>query len=133
MTTKLKRACMYCGKSMGEKDGEGQEGTSHSICQSCWYENCPGLYPDDESEQTLAVLQVIEKRAEWERSLLGLGQNTRPGYVCGHIRDFEEGTAKCDLDNSVCWRARDMGCGIYNSAIREVAGLVGPGERRGEK
>lgn len=33
--TTLKIQCAWCGKDMGEKDGEGVEGTSHSICQHC--------------------------------------------------------------------------------------------------
>jgi len=35
MKTTLKIVCMWCGKDMGEKDGEGVEGTSHSICEAC--------------------------------------------------------------------------------------------------
>ena len=31
----MKIVCAWCGKDMGEKDGEGIEGTSHSICQNC--------------------------------------------------------------------------------------------------
>ncbi len=31
----LKIACAWCGKDMGEKEGEGIEGTSHSICPNC--------------------------------------------------------------------------------------------------
>ena len=27
--------CAWCGKDMGEKDGQGQEGTTHGICQEC--------------------------------------------------------------------------------------------------
>ena len=33
--TVLKVECAWCGKDMGEKDGQGQEGTSHSICDEC--------------------------------------------------------------------------------------------------
>ena len=33
--TVLKVVCSYCGVDMGEKDGEGIEGTSHSICKTC--------------------------------------------------------------------------------------------------
>ena len=28
--------CAYCGKKMGEKDGEGVSGISHSICEKCF-------------------------------------------------------------------------------------------------
>ena len=27
--------CSWCGKEMGTKDGKGQEGVSHSICDDC--------------------------------------------------------------------------------------------------
>jgi len=39
--TILKIECMYCHKDMGEKDGKGVEGTSHSICEKCWNERYP--------------------------------------------------------------------------------------------
>jgi len=28
--------CMYCGKDMGCKDGDGVGGVSHSICTTCY-------------------------------------------------------------------------------------------------
>ena len=31
----MKIVCAWCGKDMGEKDGEGIEGISHSICEEC--------------------------------------------------------------------------------------------------
>lgn len=34
MTTLIIR-CAWCGRDMGEKDGQGQEGVSHGICKSC--------------------------------------------------------------------------------------------------
>lgn len=39
--TILKIECMYCHKNMGQKDGEGVEGTSHSICRECWEKYYP--------------------------------------------------------------------------------------------
>ena len=33
--TTLKIVCAWCDKDMGEKDGQGVEGTSHSICPAC--------------------------------------------------------------------------------------------------
>ena len=27
--------CAWCGKSLGEKDGQGVEGISHGICEDC--------------------------------------------------------------------------------------------------
>ena len=31
----MKIVCAWCGKDMGEKDGEGIEGISHGICEEC--------------------------------------------------------------------------------------------------
>ena len=31
----MKIMCAWCDKDMGEKDGEGIEGVSHSICDVC--------------------------------------------------------------------------------------------------
>ena len=31
----MKIVCAWCHKYMGEKDGEGVEGVSHSICREC--------------------------------------------------------------------------------------------------
>ena len=31
----MKIVCAWCNKDMGVKDGEGIEGTSHSICHDC--------------------------------------------------------------------------------------------------
>ena len=31
----MKIVCAWCGEEMGEKDGEGIDGVSHSICESC--------------------------------------------------------------------------------------------------
>ena len=33
--TTIKVVCSYCNKEMGEKDGEGVTGVSHSICEKC--------------------------------------------------------------------------------------------------
>lgn len=35
MATIIQVACGWCGKSLGEKDGEGQSGVSHGICPTC--------------------------------------------------------------------------------------------------
>ena len=32
----MRIVCAWCGKDMGEKDGRGVEGVSHSICQECF-------------------------------------------------------------------------------------------------
>ena len=56
--TVLQVVCAWCGKSMGEKDGEGIEGFSHSICQSCWQKHYPGIaYPEEENN----VAEGIDK------------------------------------------------------------------------
>ena len=31
----MKIVCAWCGKDMGEKEGEGIEGISHSVCEEC--------------------------------------------------------------------------------------------------
>ena len=31
----MKIRCAWCGKDMGEKDGEGIEGVSHGMCENC--------------------------------------------------------------------------------------------------
>ncbi len=35
MVTIIKIECAWCGKGMGEKDGEGQTGISHGLCPEC--------------------------------------------------------------------------------------------------
>lgn len=48
MKTTLKIVCMYCEADMGEKDGEGVEGTSAGICRECWVEHFPNIpYPEE--------------------------------------------------------------------------------------
>lgn len=31
----MKITCAWCGKDIGEKDGEGVNGVSHGICEEC--------------------------------------------------------------------------------------------------
>jgi len=33
--SKMQIECAWCGKSMGEKDGQGQEGVTSGICPEC--------------------------------------------------------------------------------------------------
>lgn len=40
MTT-LIIVCAWCGKYLGEKDGDGQTGITHGICPECAEENFP--------------------------------------------------------------------------------------------
>ena len=35
MKTILKVVCMYCGRHIEDKDGEGVEGISHGLCMEC--------------------------------------------------------------------------------------------------
>lgn len=52
MGTILKIECMYCRVSMGEKDGQGVEGTSHGICPKCLSERFPDIpYPGKTEEE----------------------------------------------------------------------------------
>jgi len=34
----LKIVCAFCGRYMGEKDGNGVEGISHGVCYDCFRE-----------------------------------------------------------------------------------------------
>ncbi len=46
--TKLQIYCAWCRQYMGEKDGKGVEGKSHSICEKCWHKEFPGVpYPKE--------------------------------------------------------------------------------------
>ena len=40
--SKMKVVCAWCGKDMGERDGEGVNGLSHSTCDEC-YEDLHGM------------------------------------------------------------------------------------------
>jgi len=56
LNTILRVVCLYCGCAMGEQDGRGVSGTSHSICRKCWEEKLGGEYgeypecPEEHSE-----------------------------------------------------------------------------------
>lgn len=41
---KLKIKCAWCGKIIGEKEGEGVEGTTDGICDDCLLYYFPHLY-----------------------------------------------------------------------------------------
>ena len=51
MATKLQIRCAWCGKDMGEKDGEGEEGTSDGICDDCLLKNFPHVYEKIKKEE----------------------------------------------------------------------------------
>ncbi len=47
-TTVLKVVCAWCGKDMGEKDGQGTEGEAGTFCEDCWEKKFPGVpYPKE--------------------------------------------------------------------------------------
>ena len=49
--TVLKIVCMDCKADMGERDGLGIEGISHSICEKCWRARHPDIpYPVNEED-----------------------------------------------------------------------------------
>ncbi len=31
----MKIVCAWCGKDIGEKDGKGEKGVSHGMCEEC--------------------------------------------------------------------------------------------------
>ncbi len=44
----LKVICAWCGKDMGEKDGQGTEGSTGSFCEECWAKRVPDKpYPKE--------------------------------------------------------------------------------------
>ena len=71
MKTVIKIRCMHCGWDMGQIDGEGVEGDSHSICEPCWYDRhvfgskeSVGLYPDERERMVQAAeIALILKRS----------------------------------------------------------------------
>jgi len=38
----MKIVCAYCGRCIGEKEGNGVEGDSHGICQECFEKRMNG-------------------------------------------------------------------------------------------
>lgn len=53
----MKIECAWCGKNMGEKDGEGIEGVSHSVCEEC-YEK---MTPDAQKNMRQAIIAKRNK------------------------------------------------------------------------
>lgn len=45
--TILKIVCAFCGKDLGEKDGEGVEGVSHGCCDECFKKRVADLPPGE--------------------------------------------------------------------------------------
>jgi len=53
--TILKIICGWCGKDMGEKDGQGQTGITSGMCEQCWERLFPGKpYPGEKSSGVAA-------------------------------------------------------------------------------
>jgi len=53
--SKLKIVCAWCGKTMGEKDGEGKSGETSTICPACKRkhfppEKFPHLYEEEKKQ-----------------------------------------------------------------------------------
>ena len=47
--TILKVVCAWCRKDMGDKDGQGTEGETATMCEECWAKQFPGVpYPKEE-------------------------------------------------------------------------------------
>ena len=45
--------CAWCGEKLGEKDGQGEEGESHGICDNCLNQHFP-----HQAEKIRACLEV---------------------------------------------------------------------------
>lgn len=73
MKTILKIQCMHCRKDMGEKDGKGTEGTSHSICKECWMDRYPQYHYPDEKEGGAEIMSIEELRTRIEGAAKKLG------------------------------------------------------------
>jgi len=55
--TVMKIVCAWCGKPMGEKDGQGQEGISHGMCEEC-HERLVGGNPGPRAEKNDKNMEV---------------------------------------------------------------------------
>ena len=64
--TVIKVVCAWCGKDMGEKDGQGKEGISHGLCEECRAEMASagkikkGGIPSKRIGQELGKLPVVK-------------------------------------------------------------------------
>lgn len=56
---KLKVVCAWCGEPMGEKEGNGVKGISHSICDDCLLHNFPDVY-EKLQRKTLTEMLIDE-------------------------------------------------------------------------
>lgn len=53
METVIKVVCQTCGEDLGEKDGEGVEGVSHSTCEKCLRELYSDIFTEEEIQQIM--------------------------------------------------------------------------------
>jgi len=49
--TIIKVVCQTCGKVLGEKDGQGVEGISHSTCEKCLRELYSDIFSEEEIQE----------------------------------------------------------------------------------
>lgn len=59
--------CAWCGKKLGEKDGQGVEGDSHSICDQCLNLYFP--HHADKIKKSLEVKNIEEIYKEKDNTL----------------------------------------------------------------
>ncbi len=78
--TVLKIFCAWCRADMGEKDGQGTEGETSSMCRQCWAEYFPGVaYPRDEPSYTCPACGMTSYSSEDIRNeYCGNCHKTRP-------------------------------------------------------
>ena len=50
----MKIVCAWCGRFLGEKDGGGVEGISHSVCEQCLIEASPAEESKTNKETDIA-------------------------------------------------------------------------------
>ena len=41
-----------------------------------------------------------------------VGYQLKEPLTCGHVRDFDEGVARCQLDGCVCWLESGKDCAM---------------------
>jgi len=61
----MRIVCAWCGKDMGEKDGEGEKGVTHYLCEECLTKlkaktkNETGDEGRAEKQQTKATISIF--------------------------------------------------------------------------
>ena len=55
--------CAWCGKSIGNKDGEGINGVSHGVCETC-YERLTLAAKEEQAHKIKSrILRIRSKRS----------------------------------------------------------------------